>query len=286
MTHLYFAFYGLSLLSGFLLLGALISDNDIRQSRGFNAFLYVYFTVSAFVLLATGCLYIKVNMAGGPITDNVFSSSIPLFLTSLAFLIVRHESSLLNAPVYAKLKPWLLLSVFVGLSLFGLIWWLPEGFYLISILASVVILIVILVINNVLLRPYALTEKRSNKISQIMTMQSLVLPMLELVFWRGQLTVIGMSLSMPLVYIINNSLIWYFRESLFSLNTKQKIDIPSLLTSKEQQIVECVIKGLSNKQIAEHLHISPSTVKNHLYAIYKKLNITNRVALMATVMTS
>ena len=286
MTHLYFAFYGLSLLSGFMLLGALISDDNIRKSRSFNSFLQVYFTVSAFVLMATGCLYIKVNMAGGQITNYVFFSSIPLFLTSLAFLIVRHESSALNAPVYSHLKPWLLLSIFAGLTLSGFIWWLPSSFYIVGILSSVVILMVILVSNHLLLRPYKKTNEKPHKISNIMRVQSILLPMLEFVFLSEALEGIGMSLSMPLVYIINNLLFWRFREDLFSVSNKRKVNLPTILTSKEQQIVQCVVKGLSNKLIADQLNISPSTVKNHLYTIYKKLNITNRVALMAVVMTS
>ncbi len=286
MTHLYFAFYGFSLLSGFMLLGALTSDNDIRKSRNINSFLQVYFTVGAFVLLAASCLYIKVNMAGGQITDLVFFSSIPVFLTSLAFLIVKHESSVLNALVFIQLRPWLLLSMFAGLTLSGLIWTLPDRLYFACILTSIAILMVILVTNHLLLRKHKNATDKNHKISSIMTVQSLLIPMLELVFWQEQLAVIGMSFSMPLVYVINNLLLWHFRDILFPVDKISKIDLPILLTLKEQEIVQGVVKGLSNKEISDQLHISPSTVKNHLYSIYKKLNITNRVALMAAVMAS
>lgn len=61
-------------------------------------------------------------------------------------------------------------------------------------------------------------------------------------------------------------------------------------TSKEKQIVALVSHGLSNKQIADNLGISITTVKTHLKAIYQKTyleinpdlkyNTTHRVKLI------
>lgn len=48
------------------------------------------------------------------------------------------------------------------------------------------------------------------------------------------------------------------------------------LTTREQEVVDGVTQGLSFKQIAKKLQLSPSTVSNHLYRIYQKLNINNR----------
>ena len=48
------------------------------------------------------------------------------------------------------------------------------------------------------------------------------------------------------------------------------------LTSAETRVVELVIKGARNKEIAERLSVSESTVKNHLHSIYVKLNIGSR----------
>jgi len=38
-----------------------------------------------------------------------------------------------------------------------------------------------------------------------------------------------------------------------------------------------VATGLSNREIAQELFLSPETVKGHLSQIYTKLNLTNRV---------
>lgn len=51
---------------------------------------------------------------------------------------------------------------------------------------------------------------------------------------------------------------------------------PDVLTVREQEIMRLVAQGLSNKQIAEKLIISETTVKNHLVNIFEKLNVANR----------
>ena len=45
------------------------------------------------------------------------------------------------------------------------------------------------------------------------------------------------------------------------------------LSQREKEIVSCVVKGMSNKEIAEHLFISPHTVITHRKNISRKLQI-------------
>jgi two-component system nitrate/nitrite response regulator NarL len=54
------------------------------------------------------------------------------------------------------------------------------------------------------------------------------------------------------------------------------------LTSREREITGLASTGLSNKEIAQHLNISESTVKSHLHNIFIKLRVNNRTALAAT----
>ena len=51
------------------------------------------------------------------------------------------------------------------------------------------------------------------------------------------------------------------------------------LTPREQEIVERLCSGLSNKEIARELHISDKTVKTHLQRIYKKSRVHSRLQL-------
>lgn len=49
------------------------------------------------------------------------------------------------------------------------------------------------------------------------------------------------------------------------------------LTLREKEVLELTGKGLSNKEIARHLGISPNTVKTHLHRVYVKINAGNRI---------
>lgn len=48
------------------------------------------------------------------------------------------------------------------------------------------------------------------------------------------------------------------------------------LTSREIEILDCIARGLSNKEIAGDLNISSQTVKNHITSILKKLQVDDR----------
>lgn len=52
------------------------------------------------------------------------------------------------------------------------------------------------------------------------------------------------------------------------------------LTARETEILGLVAKGMSNRNIAEALHISEYTVKNHLKNIFHKLHLENRAQLV------
>ncbi len=53
------------------------------------------------------------------------------------------------------------------------------------------------------------------------------------------------------------------------------------LSEREITIIPLISNGLGNKQIAQELHISSKTVGNHIYNIYRKLNISSRYELLA-----
>jgi DNA-binding CsgD family transcriptional regulator len=51
------------------------------------------------------------------------------------------------------------------------------------------------------------------------------------------------------------------------------------ITSREREIIEHLLRGSSNVQIAQALFISAPTVKNHIYHIFKKTGAVNRMQL-------
>ncbi len=51
----------------------------------------------------------------------------------------------------------------------------------------------------------------------------------------------------------------------------------SILTQRELEILSIVVGGATNEEIANKLYISPHTVKTHIYNIFKKINVPNRL---------
>lgn len=59
---------------------------------------------------------------------------------------------------------------------------------------------------------------------------------------------------------------------------ERKDEVPFNLSPAELKILEQVVEGKSNKQIAEDVFLSPWTVKTHIKNIYKKMHVNSRAA--------
>lgn len=49
------------------------------------------------------------------------------------------------------------------------------------------------------------------------------------------------------------------------------------LTLREQEVLQCIVEGLSNKEIAQKLFVTMATVKWHIRQLYRKLGVRSRV---------
>jgi len=58
---------------------------------------------------------------------------------------------------------------------------------------------------------------------------------------------------------------------------KETLALFEKLTLREQLIVQRLLDGYKNKEIANDFSISEHTVKSHIYSIYKKIKVRNRV---------
>lgn len=70
-----------------------------------------------------------------------------------------------------------------------------------------------------------------------------------------------------------------------ALNSPQRLRIlnssgSDILAPREQEVVQCVAEGFTNREIAERLGITTNTVKNYLFRIFDKLGVSNRVELI------
>ncbi|WP_256759428.1 LuxR C-terminal-related transcriptional regulator [Cohnella sp. WQ 127256] len=70
-------------------------------------------------------------------------------------------------------------------------------------------------------------------------------------------------------------------ESFGILEERNQDEEPLLhLTPKENTVLELIVKGYSNLEIAKHLFLSETTVKKHISNIYRKLDVNKRVQLI------
>lgn len=51
----------------------------------------------------------------------------------------------------------------------------------------------------------------------------------------------------------------------------------SLLSQREEQVLHLLVDGLSNRELAKTLKLSEHTIKNHLFRIFDKLGVSNRM---------
>ncbi|WP_417553679.1 response regulator transcription factor [Marinomonas fungiae] len=90
--------------------------------------------------------------------------------------------------------------------------------------------------------------------------------------------------------VVDSGEIWGGKELIQQLiqnssqNTAAHSDVLSfegseLLSERELAVADKVAKGLSNKEIARHLDVTERTIKAHLTAIFKKLQIKDRLSL-------
>ena len=59
-------------------------------------------------------------------------------------------------------------------------------------------------------------------------------------------------------------------------DNRKNIQYNPLLTNKEKELLELLSKGFLYKEIADKLHITINTVKQHIHNIYEKLHVKNR----------
>jgi len=65
-----------------------------------------------------------------------------------------------------------------------------------------------------------------------------------------------------------------------SNKSKRKEEEVIKLTHREKEILKCICQGLSNKEIAEKLFISPKTVDNHRTSLLSKTSSKNTASLV------
>jgi len=78
---------------------------------------------------------------------------------------------------------------------------------------------------------------------------------------------------------LNEGELWIDRQTLNEVFSSKKVPHKVQLTKKEKEILECIRKGLTNKEIADKLYICEQTVKSHCNHLFKKFGVKSRLKL-------
>ncbi len=76
---------------------------------------------------------------------------------------------------------------------------------------------------------------------------------------------------------VTSQLLHHYRHVVSANTSPTVVD----LTAREIEILRCLQSGASNLQISEDLFITESTVKSHLYQVFRKLSVKNRLQAIA-----
>jgi DNA-binding CsgD family transcriptional regulator len=94
--------------------------------------------------------------------------------------------------------------------------------------------------------------------------------------WKDQL-IIAESIFIFLLLIV---IVWFFvtqkKNSRNSNGNESQLNLYDSLTSKQQEILQLLGEGKTNKEIAQELFVELSTVKTHINNIYRQLNVGTR----------
>lgn len=283
MNHIYFALYAIALLGGALLLPGLYFR--CRHTKAFTETFAIYSVLSLLVLLGACTLYVAVNISPSYFLFRIFVSAAFCNIAALIYLSPRQHHQLFNI-VISQRQHYFWQGLASLVFIFALVMWLlPQAVTAVLALCVLAALIATVVYCQIIYNRFYPQVYHSNKPKIV----AFVLPVLGIGFGLFEGFVFGESivergviLSLPVVYILHCASVWWLRDELFPVvsDAQEPILDVEQLTTKEREIVQAVIKGLSNKQIAADFGLSPSTVKNHLYAVFKKLGVTNRYALI------
>jgi DNA-binding NarL/FixJ family response regulator len=59
----------------------------------------------------------------------------------------------------------------------------------------------------------------------------------------------------------------------------------SLLTKREEEIVELLLSGMTNREMATQLGLSEHTIKNYFFSVFEKIGVSTRVELLLYAMS-
>jgi DNA-binding CsgD family transcriptional regulator len=185
------------------------------------------------------------------------------------------------------------ISVIVGCGTFGLL-------ILLGLIRSMVIGPYVTVLFNALVGGsflYAFTRVRRQQTYRAKRMRSfLVISSIAFLFFSLYAIIFNVfpNLHRPgfdpfvtamyiIVWCLNDAMVYLREFSSIGIREKNRMDSfhdQYKLSEREQEIVRLLVDGMSYKEIAFQLSLSPRTVETHIYRIFKKCSVSTKLELV------
>jgi len=110
---------------------------------------------------------------------------------------------------------------------------------------------------------------------------------LSLADYRYHIRDLKLEFYLILVALLFGGIGAWIAFSIAGKRAKQRLEVPNktlivkphqqlILSERELEVLQAVACGMSNQQIADHLHVSLSTVKTHNASVFSKLGVQRR----------
>ena len=308
MQHLLPLYLILCILPGIAALTVLSILVSRFKNRGLTYYLIAYSCFSIDMLVNFVMLYLGIN-----ISKELSSGIFALISFNIPFSVIMHTALPLavNEVTRPPGKRWIDLSIILVASIELVVYWTPlimsysretqTIFFgpLFPFRAVIQVLFIAYSIGMIIIRYKTIIDLTIRK--YILTMAVIVAVFLPAIgydqfYYSGVKSIDTVPIAViisPFLYMILSLATLFFGIRVMlsfpgqgNQTTSQEIILQDLaersgLSVREITIIPLIARGLGNKQIALELNISPKTVGNHIYNIYRKLDITSRYELLA-----
>lgn len=285
MNHFVLFLYLLSGFSGISSIIFLIGKYG-RNSSKMKGYIRVHLTYTSMMLISLVLLYVRVNVNPGKYLMPLFISCIlagqGFLLYALADFsnVIQNEGKEIRLSIFWKIFP----SIYFVLAILQFYLWFTP-FTLLPVLTGTPLFIALAIwfsINNHKVDKGDKEDKKWKKWIWIAFMIFTVfIILLEIILKRMTGFLGEYTINIPLIFLAWNLLSLYQFNKEYEMNSKPVVISDQWnLSEREKEIAISVSKGYSNKEIASDLSISASTVKNHIYSIYRKTGVQSRVELV------
>jgi len=284
MTHIILLLYLLAGVSGVGSMIYLITKYG-GKSRYIQAYIGLHLSYTLLILAALVILYLRVNVIRSAMVMSIFVAVILLgqgFLCKAIsqFSFIAYDSKKKKS-IFWDMLPFLYAAL-AGLHIL----WRDTFFAIYPVIFGVIL---VFAISLWFSRRNYRTSKKQNREDRrvwiLFLLFTIVVISVEITLkiFTGFLG--EYSLNIPVIFLFWNFLsLSQLNKQFGTIGASPAISPESIskwqLTPREVEICQSVLRGDSNKEIASNLKISFSTVKNHIYNIYKKTGADSRVDLL------